>query len=136
MIERGVRYVLVNDAAVSAVVVARVYQDRLPQNPTYPAIVFTVMDAAAVQRLANDTDIMETSFDVISVSVSRDTTADLANKVRAALQRYSGSLAGLGYAAANLTILDIVVLSMDSDYEEELGLYYSSLSIKVSHRLT
>jgi hypothetical protein len=37
-LESGVRYVLINDAGVLALVGTRVYSGILPQDPTYPAV--------------------------------------------------------------------------------------------------
>lgn len=136
MIERALRSILINNAAVSATVAARVYQDKLPQNPTYPAIVFIAQGASPVSLLATDTDILESEFDVISVAQTRDAATILGNNVRKALQRYKGTIAGVGYAGEAVSILDCMIQSIDSDYESELEIYYVTVNIKISNRIT
>lgn len=136
MIEKALRSILVNTAAVSAIVSTRIYQSKLPQNPTYPAIVFIKQGNDMINRLATDTDIAETRFDVIAASQTADATASLADEIRTALQRYKGSTAGTGFDGGATTILDCWVMNMDSDYESDLELYFSTVDIKIVHRLT
>lgn len=136
MIEKALRSILVNTAAVSAIVGTRIYQTKLPQTPTYPSIVFIKQSNEMINRLATDTDIAETRFDVIAASTTADATANLANEIRAILQRYKGSTAGTGFTGGATTILDCWVMNIDSDYEADLELYFSTLDIKIVHRLT
>jgi len=44
MIEQGIRTLLVSDSTVGGMVDQRVYSNKLPQNPTLPAIVITTVD--------------------------------------------------------------------------------------------
>ena len=89
-IETGLRTHLIADAPVTALVVARIYPDILPQKPTYPALTFEIISDIPYRALAGDS-----SREVVRARIhcwaktaaGRD---DLSRKVRTALADFSG----------------------------------------------
>ena len=89
-IEIGLRTHLIADAPVTALVVARIYPDILPQKPTYPALTFEIISDIPYRALAGDSgrEVVRARIHCwAKTAAGRD---DLSRKVRTALADFSG----------------------------------------------
>ena len=89
-IEDGLRTHLIADAPVTALVVARIYPLKLPQNPTYPALTYEIISDIHSRGLAGDN-----AREVVRVRIhcwaeTYTGAIDLATKVKTAVADFSG----------------------------------------------
>ena len=94
-IGKAIQTILASDSGVSALVSTRIYPDRLPQNVTYPAIVFEHNGERSDEHMGGLSGLADSYFDVFCWAKSRLATVDLADAVRLALSRYNGTAGGV-----------------------------------------
>lgn len=111
--EQAIYYILANDAAVKAIVVARIYPFEIPQDVILPAIVYgrvstmptdTKDGVSKLDSVIVDIDLFGENFKILS---------DLADKTRAALDRKSGT-----YSSQNI---DSIIFTDQRNIYEEVG---------------
>lgn len=91
--EEAVYARLTAHAGTAALVGARVYPLKLPQTPTLPAVTYQRISATRESAMGSDTGITRARFQVTSHAASYSGVKALAEQVRQALQRYSGTSA-------------------------------------------
>ena len=126
-IEATLYSLLSADAAVAALVSDRIYPIYLPQTPTYPAVAYRRNSTSPVSLLSADTNLLAARFEVAAFSKSFDQCIDLADKLRAALQRYQGTVGGV-------VVEDIMLDNIDQSYEPDFEVYESTLDITIHYR--
>lgn len=90
-IEEAVRYLLINDAAVAALIGSRVYPIALPQGSTLPAAVFHMIDATEDDfGVLSDPRIQISCF-----AATYDGAKALRQAVKNCLKRYRGTAKGI-----------------------------------------
>ncbi len=82
-------------SGVTNLVGARVYPVVLPQDPTYPAIRYQQIAGARAQAMGSNTGLVNTTVQIDSYSDSYEEARQVAEEVRAALQRFQGTVAGV-----------------------------------------
>lgn len=88
-------------AGLSALVSTRVYPFHLPQNPTYPAVSFTKVSSERISAMGSDTGVVRKRFQVSAWGQKNgaksgvENVYDVAVQIRAALQRWSGTVGGV-----------------------------------------
>lgn len=111
-IETGLRTLLLTDAAVAALITARVYPISLPQEPTLPAVVYNRIDGAPAQFLSGSGSLKHARYQLDCYStVSYSQAKAVAAAVNEALDGYRGSYSGG-------TIKGITVLDDGTDLSE------------------
>lgn len=90
--EHGVRYLLINDAAVAALVETRIHPQRAPQGGTLPYQVFRRINADHQRHMAAASGTVEVIVQLDIVSESWETAKSIANANREALDGYLGTL--------------------------------------------
>ncbi|MDA3835853.1 MAG: DUF3168 domain-containing protein [Spirochaetales bacterium] len=93
MIESALRYILINDATVSAIT-TRCYPVMLPQYPVYPLILYTKISGDRDHHLQGPSGHAHPRFQVEAWSESYTGAKTLADAIRKALDGYSGTAAG------------------------------------------
>ena len=91
-IEDGLRTHLLDDAPVAALVVARIYPLKLPQNPTYPALTYEIVSDIPYRGLAGDADLEVIRVRIHAWAETFAGAIDLATKVRTATADFSGTM--------------------------------------------
>jgi hypothetical protein len=86
---------LTNDAGVSALVSARVYPMSLPQKPTYPAISYQVIADEEHPAMSVNVDTRTVRVQVSCWATSYSGVKSLANAVKSALDRRTGTTASV-----------------------------------------
>ena len=93
-LEKAVRSVLVNDATVAALVVARVYPQRRPMGTAVPALIYQNVTSETNQAVATQGGIKRTRLSVECIDRTYGGVKTLRNAVEAALINYTGTLEG------------------------------------------
>ncbi len=90
-IGEALRYVLVNDSAVSAIT-SRCYPASLPQNPTYPLILYYHISGTTDNHLRGSSGMARVRYQIESWAKTYAAAQTLAAAVRVALNNYSGTV--------------------------------------------
>lgn len=127
MLGKGIYNLLTTDAGVSALVGNRVFPAVMEQGVTMPAICYTIISAGRISALIQDTDLVETLVQVDCYSETYPQARDVHQAVRAAMQRYQGTNAGI--------VIDDVVVEDERDIrEEETKLFRTSVDYLFTFR--
>jgi len=102
----------------------RITPSHLPQNPTLPAITYHVISGNRVSAFSEDTGDASKRVQVSCWASRYSDVADLADKVRLALQRFSGSTV--------TTIQDVFFENeQDLPFDEDTETYHRPLDFRV-----
>ena len=93
-IEAALRYVLINDASVAALIVARVQPAPAPAELDYPFVNYTVHDEREQTHQGGETALTRTHFTLDCWATTHDAANSLANAVRDALRCFAGTVDG------------------------------------------
>ena len=91
-IEDGLRTHLIADSPVTALVVARIYPIKLPQEPTYPCLTYEIVSDIPYRGLSGDHDKEVIRARIHCWAETFAGATDLARKVRTALADFSGTM--------------------------------------------
>lgn len=87
-----IRYRLVNDAAVAALVGTRIYPDLVPQRSTFPAAMYTQITSERTSLMGADSGTVRSSWQIDSLASTYQGARELASTIRNSLQRFEGWL--------------------------------------------
>ena len=95
-IGKSVRSLLVNNAAVAALVGARVYPLRAPQNASLPFVIYLGDVGEDITYSADgETGLVAKLMQFDSYATTYDVAVDLDDKIRLVLSGYSGTVGGI-----------------------------------------
>lgn len=114
MIESALRALVLADSAVSALIGTRLYPQKLPQDPTYPAATYQRIDGPRLYDHGGATGLAEGRFQFDVWATTYSSAKAVAAAVRAALSGYSGTTGGVEIAF-------IRCLSESDRYEPQEG---------------
>tara|TARA_R110002074_G_scaffold383239_1_gene563449 strand:- start:473 stop:868 length:396 start_codon:yes stop_codon:yes gene_type:complete len=101
-LEQGIRAAVIADSNLNAIISGRIYHERMPQNATMPAILFSRVSTSQNSML----DGIDTLTQVrIQLDIYGDTSAsvrDLSTKLRTLLNGHAGDLGGSAVQFARL----------------------------------
>lgn len=89
----AIQSVLAADSDVAALVSSRIYPLRRPQNVKYPAITFQIVSEESTQHMTGLSGFADAFVEVACWALTPLAADQLAEKVRLALSRYSGTIA-------------------------------------------
>ena len=116
-IEADLRGILTTSTSVAAYSSNRVYQDQLPQSPTYPAISFLLVSAPRIPLMGNDAVNIPARFQFDCWAASPSSANGLMNAVIGAIERYGSST---GTMAIETIFIDDVLTIPERDPDEEV----------------
>lgn len=93
-VQAAFRARLVAHAGTQAIISSRAWDDHLPQNPTLPAVSVQQVSGPRTHAMGSDTGDVNGRVQVDSWAASRSAAKSLAEQVRAALQRVTGTFSG------------------------------------------
>ncbi|WP_417848371.1 hypothetical protein [Thalassoglobus sp.] len=105
---------LSNQAGITNIVGTRIYPSHLPQNPTYPAMLYTLISADHITSLDDSVGMVRArvQFDVYSPSMAN--VVNTIEQLRQSLQKYSGSY-GAGTCLTAKLINDFLAVEKPAD---------------------
>lgn len=94
---------------------ATIHSKKVPQNPTYPIVFIEINGMTRVTALASDSGNVSAVLRTIAMSTTLASADLVANQVRAALQRWSGTETGV-------TIIDTSIDDEADEYDDDLDI--------------
>lgn len=96
VIEEALYYHLVNDTDVSALISTRAYPNVIPQDASLPALAYQVISRPGGMAHDGPIGIAWPRFQITAQANDFDDVVDLINKVRVALDGFTGTMGGAG----------------------------------------
>lgn len=112
------------NATLSALVGARIYPLRLPQNPDLPAVTYQQISGVRESALSEDVGLAHGTFQFDTWALEWTDAREVADAVLGALKRAD-------FTAADVPVLDAILESERALYEEEARVYRVSLDLVV-----
>lgn len=129
MIEQAIYTRLGAFAGLTALVSTRIYPALLPQDPVYPAVTYTTISAERVSAMGADPGVARRRMQVSAWGATFTSASDVAEQVRAALQRHRGTADGT-------EILDIYVENTLDLYDDLAKVHQVVTDLDVVYRET
>ncbi len=129
MVEKAIVAVLKANAALTALVSTRVYPIQAPQNVTAPYVTLFRVSADRESAMGADIGIVRARVQVNSWGTTYADAKNVAEAVRGALQRYSGT-------SASIQVLDVFLLSEQDLHEPEVPMYHVATDVEAIYRET
>jgi len=130
-LEKAVRSVLINDATVAGLVVARVYPQRRPQGSTLPAIVYQNVHSKQSESLQTQSSIRRTRLGVEAISATYGGTKTLRNAIESALVNYAGTLEG--ETIHSLRLESVVDIDETKEPASQFGAFRTIMDFVIWH---
>ena len=96
VIEEALQYHLVNDTDIKALISSRAYPNVIPQDAALPALAYLVISRPGGMAHDGPTGIAWPRFQITAQADTFSEIVDLTNKVRIALDGFTGTMGGAG----------------------------------------
>jgi len=103
---KAIYSILTSDSDVSSIVGTKVYPQIAAQGATFPFIVYLLVDIDPSDTKSGVSTLDEVRYEVIAAAETYAEVADLTNKIRTALDRYTGTVAGVVIDSIQFTDID------------------------------
>jgi hypothetical protein len=123
---KAIYSILTSDSDVSAIVGTRVYPQIAAQEAAFPFVVYILSDIEPSDTKSGVSTLDEARYEVLAVCETYAEVADLTNKIRTALDRYTGTVAGVVIDSIQFTDIDT-----SNDDKNEVYLTSSEYIIRV-----
>lgn len=123
---KAIYSILTGDSAVSALVGNRVYPQIAAQGAAFPFVVYVLQDTSPSDTKSGVSTLDEVRYDIVVASESYAEASDLTNKIRTALDRYTGTVSGVVIDSIQFIDLDV-----DNDPATETYVTSSEYIIRV-----
>ena len=104
---KAIYSILTNTSAVSAIVGTRVYPQIAAQEAAFPFVVYVLQNVDPSDTKSGVSTLDEVRYDIIVASENYAQASDLTGKIRTALDRYSGTVAGVVIDSIQFIDLDV-----------------------------
>ena len=98
--------ILTSDSDVNAIVGTRVYPQIAAQGASFPFIVYLLDDLEPSDTKSGVSTLDEVRYEIVAAAETYAVLADLTEKIRTALDRYTGTVAGVVIDSIQFTDLD------------------------------
>lgn len=120
---------LSNYAGLSALVSDRIYPNLAPQSVTLPYVVYERVSGTRIRALNADTDLASPRYQFSVYSNSYLEAESVIEQIRAALQRYTGTVGSPG-----VVIEDCTIESETDFYDAQTELHERTMDFLIWHR--
>ena len=114
-------------AGLISLVSTRIYTKQVPQEPTYPCVFYEVISMERVSALDGDSGTVDAEIRTISMGSTLDSAQQVADQVRAALQRWSGVESGV-------TIINVLISSEADYYNDSELISHVEQTYTIAHK--
>jgi len=104
---KAIYSILTSDSDINAIVGTRVYPQIAAQEAAFPFVVYVLQNIDPSDTKSGVSTLDEVRYDIIVASESYAEASDLTNKIRTALDRYSGTVSGVVIDSIQFTDLDV-----------------------------
>jgi hypothetical protein len=98
--------ILTSDSDINAIVGTRVYPQIAAQGASFPFIVYLLDDLEPSDTKSGVSTLDEVRYEIVAAAETYAVLADLTEKIRTALDRYTGTVAGVVIDSIQFTDLD------------------------------
>jgi len=123
---KAIYSILTTDSAVSAIVSSRVYPQIAAQGAVFPFVVYVMQNTDPSDTKSGVSTLDEVRYDIVVASETYAEASDLTNKIRTALDRYTGTVAGVV-----IDSIQFIDLDADNDPGTETFLTSTEYIIRV-----
>jgi len=123
---KAIYSILTSDSDVSAIVGTRVYPQIAAQGAAFPFVVYVLQDTSPSDTKSGVSTLDEVRYDIVVASETYAEASDLTNKIRTALDRYTGTVAGVV-----IDSIQFIDLDADNDPGTETFVTSSEYIIRV-----
>ena len=116
---KAIYSILTSTSAVSAIVGTRVYPQIAAQGGAFPFGVYVLQDTSPSDTKSGVSTLDEIRYDIVVASENYAQASDLTGKIRTALDRYTGTVAGV-------VIDSIQFIDLDADNDAATETYVTS----------
>jgi hypothetical protein len=116
---KAIYSILTTDSAVSAIVSSRVYPQIAAQGAAFPFVVYVINDITPSDTKSGVSTLDEVRYEILAISENYAEAADLNEKIRTALDRYTGTVAGV-------VIDSIQFTELETDYDTASETYIAN----------
>ena len=125
-IEEALYTRLSTHAGLSALVGTRIYPSVMPQGVILPAVTYRQISGARVHAMGSDAGLARPRFQLSCWSTTYSQAKDVAAQLRAALQRWRGTLGGV-------TVQDTFIKDESDLFEPDTGFHRVELEFEINH---
>lgn len=104
---KAIYTILTEDAGVSAVVGTRVYPQVAAQGAAFPFVVYVLQDNTPSDTKSGVSTLDEIRYDIVAAAETYSALSSLTERIRLALDRYTGDLGGIEIDSIQFTELDV-----------------------------
>lgn len=123
---KAIYSILTTNSAVNAIVSSRVYPQIAAQGAVFPFVVYVMQGTDPSDTKSGVSTLDEIRYDIIVASETYAQASDLTGKIRTALDRYSGTVAGVV-----IDSIQFIDLDADNDPGTETFLTSTEYIIRV-----
>jgi len=127
-IEQGLHAHLIADGGVSALVAARIYPLRAPQNPTVPYVTYSRINTDREHHMSGASGLAHPHFQIDVFASSFSSMSAVANAIRSALDVYSGDM-----GSPSIDVSSVLVVDERDFYEDDTNLYHDAIDVSIWH---
>lgn len=104
---KAIYSILTNDSDVSALIGTRVYPQVAAQDAAFPFVVYVLQDNTPSDTKSGVSTLDEIRYDIVAAAETYSQLTDLTEKIRTALDRYTGTVEGVVVDSIQFTELDV-----------------------------
>jgi hypothetical protein len=104
---KAIYSILTNDSDVSALIGTRVYPQVAAQGAAFPFVVYVLQDNTPSDTKSGVSTLDEIRYDIVAAAETYSQLTDLTEKIRTALDRYTGTVEGVVIDSIQFTELDV-----------------------------
>lgn len=130
-LDTAIQTVLAGASGLTNVVGTRIFRDKLPQDPTYPAVTYHLISAVPTHAMGVDAGLDISRVQVSCWATTAGGVEALATEVRTALSRFSGTPSPPG----DVVIQHILVENEGPNlFESEVEIYHRPVDVMVARQ--
>ena len=104
---KAIYSILTNDSDVSAIIGTKVYPQIAAQGAAFPFVVYVLQDNSPSDTKSGVSTLDEVRYDIVAAAETYSELTDLTEKIRTALDRYTGTVEGVVVDSIQFTELDV-----------------------------
>ena len=116
---KAIYSILTNDSDVSAIIGTKVYPQIAAQGATFPFVVYVLQDNSPSDTKSGVSTLDEIRYDIVAAAETYTELSSLTERIRLALDRYTGTVEGV-------VIDSIQFIDLDVDNDPATETYVSS----------
>jgi len=123
---KAIYTILTEDAGVSAIVGNKVYPQIAAQGAAFPFVVYVLQDNSPSDTKSGPSTLDEVRYDIVAAAETYTELSSLTERIRLALDRYTGDLGGV-----EIDSIQFIDLDVDNDPATETYVSSSEYILRV-----